>query len=145
MAVVNIGPSNIQRVRNTYTFVAGTTGTVATHDVFTITGRVILRTICAFTTTSLVSAGGGNVEIGLASDTDYWCTKVATDYSTTNNNIGNLGPSAIPQVVNFADGVNAALALDENVVLKITVGAVSAGVIVFDAWYEPVTDDGALT
>lgn len=144
MPVVNNPPSpQNQHVRNTITFTGGAgAGAVGTVTVFTITGRVIMRQLVAVCTTSLVSAGGGSIALGTAGATTGFSSGVTATNFTTTNNLWDGGGTSF--VAGIAVGMGVNKLVSQNIIITVSVGDVTGGVIVFDAFYDAVTDTGAL-
>ncbi len=142
--------SLVQRT-STWTFVAGTTGAVAAHTVFTITGRVFVDLITAFCTTTLTSGGTPAITLGSASAlagfllaptggapgivaNDWWLTAVTPQL------VG--GPTSVVTGGTVTSARYKVLA--EDIVLDIPVATVTGGVLVFDVWYTPITSGAGL-
>lgn len=135
-------------VRTTVTFVAGTTGAVGQHTLFTITGRVEVKLLSAFCTTDLAGATAtisvGTVTtvdalIGLTTGTDIdlndWWTAAAPA----------AGPKNVLEVVTGGGGASQGKKLlHENITYDVLTAALSAGTLVIDVLYRPISDDGLL-
>lgn len=133
-------------IRKTITFAdAVGQGRVGTNvTVFTITGRVKVVGITPFCTTSLTKNGSATISLGVTSvpgafiaatdptliDANEWWDS-AVDANITAG-VGDVLSAATPQ------------AISENIVAQPLVDDITAGVIVFDVWYDQITDDGAL-
>ena len=134
-------------VRKTVAFTGATgVGEIGTVNVFTITGRVLLREWPVFCTENLVSAGGGSIALGVAGVTtrligttlaaggsglvanDIWVDTSPADIGAGTLNKFNVGEQIITQ----------------DIIITVTTGDVTDGTLVFDVWYLPLTDDGAL-
>lgn len=144
MPVITNPPSpQNQHVRNTITMVVGTTGTVAAHTVFTVTGSVIVRALTVYATSSITSGGAATLKLGTTEVTNIFIdTTTATDITTTNNVWVSTTPSA------SGLGLPAAM-MDIFLVgtaIKYTVGtaALTGGVLVFDCFYDAVSDNGSI-
>ena len=149
----NTAPAGqLTRLSSTWTFVAGTTGAVAAHTVFTITGRVFVDLITAFCTTTLTSGGTPAITLGSASDldgfllaptggapgiveNDWWLTAVTPQL------VG--GPTSVVTGGTVTSARFKVLA--EDIVLDIPVSTVTGGVLVFDVWFRPASGSGALS
>lgn len=144
MPVITNPPSpQNQHVRNTYTFAAGSTGSVATHTLFTLTGTVLIRMITGVVTQSLTSGGTPTFSIGHANGLTYFTGGAiadATGLTTTNNMIQGTSPLANAALSMKTDVVLSGA----NIVLVIGTATVTGGTIVFDVFYDAVSDNGAL-
>lgn len=151
---ITLSPQNANastHVSSTWTFVAGTTGAVAAHILFTITGRVYLDMITAFCTTTLTSGGTPAITVGTTGSVatlipaptggapgivtnDWWPTAVSPQ----------LVANPLTVVTGGTVTSSRSMLLASNIVMDIPVSTVTGGVLVFDAWYYPITSDGAL-
>ena len=137
--------------RCVYVFNAAS-GTVAAHNVFTITGRVFVDLITAFCTSTLTSGGTPAITLGTTSAVTGFLTAptggapgiVADDWWLT-----AVTPQKVGGPVSVVTGGTVVSSrfkvLAENIVIDVPVSAVTGGVLVFDVFYLPLTDDGALT
>jgi len=140
----------IQRT-SSWTFAAGSTGSVAAHIVFTITGRVFVDLVTAHCTTTLTSAGTPAITLGTTNDVDAFMAAptgggpgLATGdwWTVAASSAGAVGPLSV--VTGDRVTSNRFKLLSENVVLDIPVSTLTGGVLVFDVWYYPITSDGEL-
>jgi len=117
------------------------TGATGTFALFTITGTIIARVIAVCTTT-LVSAGGGDIEVGGTGNTDALIANTtATDIDSeeiwhdatpdSGIELSSVGAENI-----FAEGL--------NIFATIATGNITAGVIKFYVIWKPVSADGNL-
>lgn len=137
--------------RCTYVFNAAS-GTVAAHNVFTITGRVFVDLITAFCTSTLTSGGTPAITLGTTSAVTGFLTAptggapgiVTNDYWST-----AVTPQLVGGPVSVVTGGTVVSSrfktLAENIVLDIPTSTVTGGVLEFNVWYLPETDNGALT
>jgi len=145
MAVIT--DSNLRHVRKTVTFDGGANNGNLGDDVpvFTLTGRVLVDMATAYVTVNLACASAAGTQIFIRDFWDFKTTVVTTgapqwwDYF-------NGGFNANAQTANFS-WFNP-LAVDRDVVLTVQDAGggadVTAGTIIVDIWYLPITDDGAL-
>lgn len=141
----------LTHLTSSWTFVAGTTGAVAAHTLFTITGRVFVDLFTAFCSTTLTSGGTPAITVGSASDldgfilaptgggpgivaNDWWLTAVTPQF------VG--GPTSVVTGGTLTSARFKVLA--EDIVLDIPVSTLTGGVLVFDVWYKPITAGGGL-
>lgn len=144
----------LEHRRQTWTFVAGTTGAVAatpTHVIFTITGRVFVDLITAFCSDTLTSAGTPAITLGTLLDVDAFMVAptggapglVTGDFWTSAaSSNGSVGATTV--VTGEATTSQRFKLLSENIGLAIPVSTVTGGVLIFDVWYVPITDGAGL-
>jgi len=122
------------------TFVAGTTGAVATHELFTVTGLVRIRMI-AVCTVNLAGATA-TLELGTENDTDaFIATTTGTDVDA-----GELWYDATPTTT---EDTTTTVVLDKivnaaDIGYEVKTAALSAGAMVFHLWYSPLDSTGAV-
>jgi len=139
-------------VRKTVTFTgaAGLGVSPGTVALFTLTGRVEVRRVSAFCTTLLAVTGTPALTMGTAIDVDaFIALTTATDidanewWTAATPATGSKSPLEV-----FTGGLvtsQASKLLNESIILDLTTAtSVDSGVIVFDVWYRPVTDNGRL-
>ena len=144
MDLIRAGSNDtITTARKTVTFTgAAGVGAVGTVALFTVTGSVIVEEIAAQCTTDLVSAGAGNVSLGVTGNTAIFiAATVATaldnpdpwvDASPTE--VGAVAlPTAMKQILVTA-----------SLILTVDTGDVTAGVLQFEVTWRPVSSNGAL-
>ncbi len=128
----------VPHARSTVTF-SNSSGTVT---VFTITGRVRVTEFTAFCTADVVEDGAvSGIECGTTADPNLLI--VSTDPADIDS--GEFWPNASPIASVQMDALQLDVLLSENIILTITGGTdLDSGAIIFDVWYEPITDNGAL-
>jgi hypothetical protein len=129
-------------VRNAVTFAdAVNQGRVGSNvTIFTLTGRVLLHNITAYCTTLLTKNGAATMSLGTASVVAAFIA--ATDPTVIDANEWWEGTTPIAGV---GEAILASpVPLSESIVVVPAADDITAGVIVFDAWYDQITDDGAL-
>lgn len=149
--VLKAGSESAQHVRNTYTFVAGTTGSVATHTIFTITGRVFVELLTAFCSETLTSGGTPAITLGTVGDVDGFIAAptggapglVTGDWWTAATS-ANLSVGPLEVVTGGQVTSQWHKLLSENIDLVIPVSTVTGGTLIFDVWYWPITDGARL-
>lgn len=151
MQILKKPPFGLRHSRATVAFdgTAGN-GAVGTVTVFTITGRVWVETFLAFCTEDLASAGGGTIQAGTTSDPDGFVpSTTATDID--NNewwSSATPAPGAVSVPNNNTGGLTTLLRrkqMSESAILTIGTGDITNGTIIFDVWWMPITDNGALS
>ena len=148
------GVGMMNHVRQTWTFVAGTTGAVAatpTHVLFTISGRVFVDLFTAFCSDSLTSGGTPAITVGTLGDVDGFIVAptggapglVTGDWWTS---AASANLSVGPVVVETGQQVTSQRfkLLSEDIGLAIPVSTVTGGTLIFDVWYMPITDGSGL-
>ena len=117
-------------------------GAVGTVTVFTLTGRVWLAGLSAFCTetlagnTATVSLGVASVVAGLVpvtTGTDLAANDWWIDATPAEIGIAAVAASQKDQL------------LSQSVIVNVLVAGVTDGTLVIDAWYLPVTSNGALS
>ncbi len=142
--------SIIKRARKAITFDGSAgNGAVGTVTVFTITGRVLIHRVLAFCTAGLFGGATATLRCGGVLDTDglfdqvnaadldnnEWWQQAAPQRGLVSLDGGHDGGYISSQVQKMTD---------EDVILTVREAVISGGTIIFDVWYEAVTDDGAL-
>jgi hypothetical protein len=108
--------------------------------VATITGRVHVFQVFARCTTDLVGATA-TISLGTPNDTDLFIALTTATDVDANDWWTSTTPTA--GSVKVPDALVSVL-LGEDLVIEPLTAGVESGVLVFDIWYEPITDDGAL-
>ncbi len=131
--------TRMRHVRKVVTFL-NSSGTV---DVFTITGEVMASLVTARCTTSVVEDGAvASIELGGATDPDALIVQTNPSLLVAGTWWKDATPIAGHAQV---DAAQIDVLLAEDVILKIIGGTdLDSGVLVFNAWYLPNTDDGLL-
>lgn len=145
MATIPATTKGLRHVRKSITFNGGANLGNLGDDVpvFTTTGRVLITYLTMACTTSLT---------GSNSDTTLRITSSARDQYAIPRLLGDAVSGTIGSVEGGATGfgtdVTETIHTASNVVLAVEDGGagadVTGGTIVIDAWYRPITDDGAL-
>lgn len=134
-----ISNNNAVRLESTWTFVAGTTGAVGAHTLFTVTGNCLVQ-VFAICDTDLAGATA-TVEVGVAGNTAALIAQTtATDIDDGDNWVDatpEVGVSAIPGTFIVNDGA--------DIILTIGTAAISAGVLDFYCLWRPLSSDGNIT
>ncbi len=129
------------RLESTWTFVAATTGAIAAHTLFTVTGNVIL-TVFGVVDTTINSAGAPTVEVGVTGNT------AALIAQTTAKNLADgdiwvdatdtrVGVGAVPSMQVLNDG--------NDVILTVATATLTAGVVDFYCLWRPLSSDANVT
>lgn len=137
--ILGMATTRLAHVRKTVTF-SDSSGTV---NVFTITGRVFVSALTAFCTTNVVEDGAvASISLGGATDAQAFIVNTNPDDISINEWWADATPVGGTKQL---DALQIDVVTDEDVILTITGGTdLDSGVIVFDVWYIPVTDNGAL-
>lgn len=116
------------------TYVAGTTGAIATVAIFTVTGTVAVR-IFGVCTTALTSGGVATIEVGVTGS-----TAILIALSTATDIIANeIWVDATPTLL--VDAVPAAVVIGGGLDInqKITDATITGGVMVYYCLWEPLS------
>src|SRR3972149_4816724 len=137
----NISSNEAFKLESTWTFVASTTGAIASHTLFTVTGNVLL-TVFGVVDTTLDSAGAPTIEVGVTGNTaaliaqgtakNYADGDIYVDATDT-----RVGAGAVPAMQIVNDGF--------DVLLKITGATLTAGVIDWYCLWRPLSSDANIT
>src|SRR3972149_2261352 len=137
------------RIRSVVEFDA-THGPVGTVTVFTVTGRVFIEQLTCFCTTLLGSAGAPTLSFGPVGNTALIIPVIAAALDIDSNEWW-AGATPVAGGVSFgkaaAGGPTTAApnhAISANLILTVGTADITSGVLVFDVWYEPITEDGRL-
>jgi len=133
----------------TFTFDSTTTSAATPYTVLTISGRVFLKSIFGFVTTTLVSAGGGSVALGTTAVTNAFIGATTATNLTTGLWWDTAAGSATGSTVAYnATGGNTAAVMNKllavNVIINIATADVTGGVLEIYAIYLPLTDGAKL-
>ncbi len=119
------------------------TGATGAVPLFTVSGgAVLVNYIVGRATTNLVSAGGGSIALGVTGSTSLFiaattATTLLTSaefwVSTTATAIGLALPAPVKDIVT-----------DANIIGTVTVGAITAGVLVIDVVWEAITQGATI-
>lgn len=144
MTVIERGLIGTRHVTSTIAF-DGNAGNGATGDVtvFTITGRVWLLGITAFCTEDLTEGGAtATVQLGTPARDGLLIAVV----NAVDIDINKWWTDGTPVTeLDQMDAIQVDVLLSANIVILVTSQAVSNGTIIFDAFYIPITSDGALS
>ena len=143
MATLIRGGVLSRHVRSTIAFDGGA-GNGATGDVvvFTITGRVWLLGLTAFCTEDLTEgAPTATVQLGTPAR-DGLLIAVVNAVDIDNNEWWTDGTPVTE--LDQMDAIQVDVVLSANIVILVSAQSVSNGTLVFDAFYIPLTSNGAL-
>lgn len=128
-----------KRFKKTITFTgAAGLGAIGSVAVGTVTGSILLTHGAIRCTTLLASAGGGTVSAGTTNNVDALvAVTTATDIDAT-----EFWQDATPEAEASPAIVN--IAICEDVILNVLVGAITAGVLEIVFYWLPLSDDGNL-
>lgn len=121
------------QLSSTWTFVAGTTGAVGAHTLFTVTGDVLVN-VWAICTTLLTGSGTG--EVGTANNT----ASLIAQTTGTAIDANEVWQNATPTLeVGAAIGNAKPIASGSDIVLTIATDTFTAGVVTFYVQYRPLS------
>jgi len=118
-----------------------TWNTVATHEVFDVTGLVRMR-ILVSCTASITDAGAGAIQFGVAGTTNAFIASTDTDGilistiwadNTPGDTYGNFSSLLLDKIVNTLD-----------VGYEVTGAALTGGTLVFHCWWEALNATGSV-
>lgn len=121
-------------------FTSATWNTVATHEIFTVTGLVRMKVIAEITGNG--AGATATIELGNEGDTDLWIpTTTITDMAA-----GEIWIDATPTEL---DGASSSLIFDRlvngvDIGYEIKTAAATGGSIVFHCWWEAKNATGAV-
>ena len=119
----------------TITYVAGTTGAIATTTLFTVTGTVAIN-VFGICTTDLTSGGASTIEVGTATSTACLADQV-TSTTIDNHEVYHDAVLAVGgQVAGHTHVV------DEDVIQTVAAATITAGVIQWYCTWTPLSEDG---
>lgn len=129
------------KLESTWTFVAGTTGAVGAHTLFTVTGNVLL-TIFGVCDTTLTSGGAATIEVGVTGNTAALIaqgtgTSLADGEIWVDGTLTRVGVGAVPAMQVLNDG--------NDVILTIGTATLTAGAIDFYCLWRPLSSDADVT
>lgn len=133
-------------VRKTVTFdgTAGN-GAVGTVSLFTITGRVLLVYATSFATVTLQEgAATATIRCGTTGNLTALFRQINATALVADRFWGDATPATSETMDLAAAAYTSAVMLSENILITVGAQAVTAGSIIVDVWYLPITDDGAL-
>ncbi len=134
------------KLESTWTFVAGTTGAIGQHTLFTVTGNVWVNQVFGICDTDLESGGAATISIGSANnvaqlmdattatnvdDGDVW------DNATPTVEIGNMWGSGNKFYAPINDGA--------DITFDILTATITAGVVDMYVFWRPLSSDGNIT
>ena len=142
----------VRRATKTIAFTgAAGLGAVGTVTVFTITGRVYIEPIVCFCTETLEEAGAtATIALGVADDTDAFIGQVNATTVALNDwwTAAVSLPGAVTSGAAAGSGATTSShwkTVSGNIIITVGAQNVTNGTLIFDCFYTPLTDDGALT
>jgi hypothetical protein len=146
--VQQLGRGLIRRNSVSVTFTGaanlGQSGTATT--LFTTTGEVLIVYLVPFSVLTPVSAGAGTLALGVTNSTSLFIatTTIATTLATgefwTENTGGGTAEAGVALPAGLKD-----IAISSNILLSAAIGDVTGGTLRFDAYWLPLSSNGALT
>lgn len=127
------------RVASTWTFVAGTTGAVGPHTLFTVTGDVLVNVFAVCTT---LVTGSGTGEVGTANNTTSFIAQTTGTAIDANEAWQNATPTL---EVGAALGNAKPIVNGADIILTIATDTFTAGVVTFYCLFRPLSDTGNVT
>lgn len=125
-------------VSKSITYVAGTTGAIASSSLYTVTGDILLN-IFAVCGTSLTSGGAATIEVGISGNTaGLIALSTATDIDA-----GEVWIDTAPATIE-ALPASQILTNGTDILQEIKTATVTAGVLTYYAIWRPLSSDGNL-
>jgi len=129
------------KLESTWTFAVATTGAIAAHTVFTVTGNV-LCTVFGICDTTLDSVGTPTIEMGVTGNTAALIAQsvaksLADGEIWVDATMTRVGVGAVPAMQAVNDG--------NDIILTVGTATVTAGVIDFYCLWRPLSSDGNIT
>ena len=129
------------KLESTWTFVAGTTGAIAAHTLFTVTGNVLV-TVFGVCDTTLTSGGSNTIEVGVTGNTAALIAQsvgasLADGEIWVDATMTRVGVGAVPAMQVLNDG--------NDIILTIATATLTAGVVDFYCLWRPLSSDGLVT
>jgi len=135
--------NNAKYISVTADLTSATWNTVATHELFTVTGLVRMRVIAEVVTTGDDTSGNtSNIQLGVEDSTNDWIAATEVDDLTA----GEIWADATPTETNgnYSSLVFDKVVNSKDVGYEITGEAATDGNIVFHCWYEALNSTGAV-
>jgi hypothetical protein len=126
------------KLESTWTFAAATTGSIAAHTLFTVTGNVLVS-VFGVCDTTLNDAGAPTIEVGVTGNTAVLIAQsvaksLADGEVWVDATMTRVGCGAVPTMQVLNDG--------NDIILTIGTATVSSGVIDFYCLWRPLSSDG---
>lgn len=122
-------------------FTSATWNTVATHELFNVSGTIAFRLIAQISET-LTSGGSATLSIGNETDNAAYCAAVAVASLTANGLIFN-GSTAVHGT--WANVIAEGVVCNSDIGYNINTAAMTDGTINFYLFYVPMPDAGGVT
>ena len=130
VATSNILPNKLS---STVTFAAATTGSVAAHDLFTVTGTVAV-TLFGVCTTNV--AGSGTIEVGTAASTAGLIAQTTGTDIDANEIWHDASPDASIELASVAT----TKIVTDDIIYTIASDTLTSGVVTFYLSWYPISD-----
>lgn len=121
-----------------WTFVAGTTGAVGAHTLFTVTGDVLVR---VFAVCSTDVTGSGTGEVGVTGNTAAFIAQT----TGTAIDAGETWIDATPEVGTVAVPATFIITNGLDILLTIATDTFTAGVVTFYCLWRPLSSTGEVS
>jgi len=123
------------KLSTSVTFAAATTGSVAAHDIATVTGVVA---VSIFGVCGTIVAGSGTIEVGTATST----AGLIAQTTGTVIDAGEIWHDASPDSSIELTSVVTQKICTENIIYTIATDTLTSGEITFYILWAPISDDG---
>lgn len=137
--------NRLVHVRKTVTFDGGAgSGAQGTVALFNVTGRVWIVNFTGFPTTTPVGANATIAHGTAATTTALTSALTATALTQNTTWVKNTPQTGLRESAIGTQSLYLGLMCEENIIATVATADITAGVIEYDLWYKPITDDGAL-
>jgi hypothetical protein len=148
MSVIqSVGRGQLQRSSLSITFTgAASLGATGDLPIFTTTGEVLIVYLVPFSVLTPVSAGAGTISLGVTNALTLFtgaatvATTLATGEFWTETTGGGVAEAGVALPATMKD-----IVISANILGTIAVGAITGGTLRFDAYWLPLSSNGALT
>lgn len=124
------------------TYVAGTTGAIATATLFTVTGLVRVKIIARCKTT-ITSGGTPTIEVGTTINTAGLLPQVANATTIAVGELWHMTDGTVDSSVE-ADSVFVSKLVSTSILQKIAAATLTAGVLEYVVLWQPISADGTV-
>ncbi len=133
--------------RKIVTFVAGSTGALGNHVIFTVTGAVKVRMYAVCTTNVAMTGAGATISLGIVGTVEQFIAATAGDALDAGELWFDASPTTLVDLDCVVGGTimqKTAIGDGTDIIYTIAVDTLASGVVEFMAEYEPITTDGAI-
>lgn len=125
------------------TYVAGTTGAIATSTLFTVTGLVRVKIIARCKTT-ITSGGTPTIEVGTTINTAGLLPQVANATTIAVDELWHMGDGTVDSSVELESAGLLVKLVSTSILQKIAAATLTAGVLEYVVLWQPISADGTV-